>query len=64
MATIAQVKKAILDAAGNPDSGPIAQLAQAMAEAVVALDEEKLTREKRVISPAEKRLATPDESGE
>lgn len=60
MATVAEVKKAILKVAGNPEAGPIAQLAQAMAEAVVALDEEKPTREKRVVSPSEKRSATPE----
>ena len=38
MATKADVKKAILAVAGNPESGPIAQLADAMAEAVVGLD--------------------------
>ena len=38
MATKADIKKAILAVAGNPESGPIAQLADAMAEAVVGLD--------------------------
>lgn len=64
MATVAEVKKAILEVAGNPEAGPIAQLAQRMAEAVVALYDEKPTREKRVISPAEKRLAAPHEGAE
>lgn len=59
MATVQDVKKAILKVAGNPDSGPIAQLAQAMAEAVVALDEERPTREKRVVSATEKRNVSP-----
>jgi hypothetical protein len=55
MATVAQVKRAILKVAGNPESGPIAQLADEMAKAVVALDEETPTREKRVVSPTETR---------
>lgn len=55
MATVAEVKKAILKVAGNPESGPIAQLAEEMARAVVALDEEKPTREKRVLMPTERR---------
>ncbi len=55
MPTVAQVKKAILQAAGNPESGAIFQTAQEMAEAVVALYEEKPTREKRVLSATETR---------
>lgn len=38
MATKEDIKKAILAVAGNPESGPIAQLADAMAQAVVGLD--------------------------
>ena len=38
MATREDIKKAILAIAGNPESGPIAQLADAMADAVVGLD--------------------------
>lgn len=33
-----KIKKAILDAAGNPIIGPIAEMADAMAEAVVNID--------------------------
>lgn len=55
MATVAQVKRTILKVAGNPESGAIAQLAEEMAEAVVALDAETPAREKRVVSPAETR---------
>lgn len=60
MATVAEIKKVILAVAGNPESGPIAMLAEDMAEAVAALDEERPAREKRVVSPAEKRTATPE----
>jgi hypothetical protein len=38
MATREDIKKAILAVAGNPESGPIANLADAMADAVVGLD--------------------------
>ena len=38
MATREDIKKAILAIAGKPESGPIAQLADAMADAVVGLD--------------------------
>jgi len=38
MANKADIKKAILAVAGNPESGPIATLADAMADAVVGLD--------------------------
>jgi|TARA_B110000285_G_scaffold106805_1_gene121514 hypothetical protein len=38
MATKEQIKKAILDLAGNPSSGAIASLADAWADAIVDLD--------------------------
>lgn len=38
MATREDIKKAILAVAGNPESGIVAQLADAMADAVVGLD--------------------------
>lgn len=38
MATKEDIKKAILAVAGNPESGPIAKLADAMADAIVGLD--------------------------
>ena len=64
MATKAEIKKVILDVAGNPESGPVKQLADAWADAIVALDEpakpkeekaEQEVKETRVISAAEKR---------
>jgi hypothetical protein len=38
MATKEQIKKAILDVAGNPESGVIAELADAFADAVAKID--------------------------
>ena len=38
MATKEQIKKAILDVAGNPESGIIAELADKFADAVAKLD--------------------------
>lgn len=38
MATKEQVKKTILDIAGNPDSGVVFQLADSWASAIVGLD--------------------------
>ena len=38
MATKEQIKEAILEVAGRPESGPIAALADKWAEAIVALD--------------------------
>ena len=53
MATIEQVKKAILEVAGNPTVGVIAELADEIAAAIVALDTP--VREKRVLEPKETR---------
>jgi hypothetical protein len=60
MADREAIKKAILDAAGNPVSGVIAENADRFADAVVALDAPKVvreidTREKRVVEVREKR---------
>jgi hypothetical protein len=60
MATHAQVRAAILKVAGNPESGAIRDLADAMASAVVAIDapevkEYKPVVETRVVKPSEKR---------
>lgn len=67
MATRDEVKDAILRVAGNPVSGPIAALAEAMADAVVELDSadtktkaakgtaEQRQKETRVLSGAETR---------
>lgn len=54
MATHAEIKKAILKVAGNPESGAIKELADEMARAIVELDAEP-TVETRVIKPSEKR---------
>ena len=60
MATHAQVKAAILKVAGNPESGAIRDLVDAMAKAVVEIDapevkEYKPVAETRVLKPSEKR---------
>jgi hypothetical protein len=60
MADREAIKKAILEAAGNPVSGVIAENADRFADAVVALDAPKVvreidTREKRVVEVREKR---------
>jgi hypothetical protein len=60
MADREAIKKAILDVAGNPVSGVIAEYADRFADAVVALDAPKVvreidTREKRVVEVREKR---------
>lgn len=38
MANREEIKKAILEVAGNPESGPVAKLADAWADAIVGLD--------------------------
>ena len=57
MATKAEIKKAILEVAGYPDSGVIFDLAERLADAVVAIDSpaalEKAEKEVRVIKPTE-----------
>lgn len=60
MATHAQIKSAILKVAGNPESGVIRDLADAMATAVEAIDapevkEYKPVAETRIMKPSEKR---------
>lgn len=58
MATKEQIKKAILEVAGNPISGAIADLADSMADAVVAIDTPAVhgeAKEARVTKPAETR---------
>lgn len=54
MASHAQIRQAILKVAGNPETGAIRDLVEAMATAIVALDEEP-TKENRVMKVAEKR---------
>ena len=54
MADKETIKRTILKVAGNPSSGPIRELAEEWARAIVALDEEP-TKETRVLKAAEKR---------
>jgi hypothetical protein len=54
MADKETIKRTILKVAGNPSSGPIKELAEEWARAIVALDEEP-TKETRVLKVAEKR---------
>jgi len=66
MATRAEIKKVILDVAGNPESGPVKQLADRWADAIVAIDapapapkvareDVEPIKETRVLKAAEKR---------
>jgi hypothetical protein len=58
MATKDQIKKAILEVAGNPTSGVIADLADSFADAVVAIDTPAISgeaKEARVTKPTETR---------
>ena len=57
MPTHAEIKAAILEAAGNPEAGPVKDLADAMAKKVVGLftPNESPTKEARVIRPGETR---------
>ena len=58
MATKEQIKKAILEVAGNPESGVIAELADKFAEAVAKIDSPVAVageKESRVILPKEVR---------
>jgi hypothetical protein len=53
MATKAQIVEAILKTAGNPDTGIVKDLAEAFADAVVAIDAP--VKETRVDAPKETR---------
>ena len=66
MASKAEIKKTILDIAGNPESGPVKNLADQWADAIVALDapapapqivreDEEPVKETRVLKTSEKR---------
>lgn len=66
MATKAEIKKVILDIAGNPESGPVKNLADQWADAIVALnapapaptvvrEDEEPIKETRVLKASEKR---------
>jgi hypothetical protein len=55
MATKEQIKAALLKAAGNPETGVIADMADQLAEAVAGLEEKSSTpaKEVRVVEPKE-----------
>lgn len=57
MPTYDQIRAAILEAAGNPEAGPVKDLADAMAKKVVGLftPNESPTKEARIVRPAETR---------
>lgn len=58
MATKEQIKKAILDVAGNPESGVVADFAEAWADAIVEIDSPRAVtpaKEVRVVNAAETR---------
>ena len=61
MASKEQIKQAILEVAGNPESGVVRELADAWATAIVAIDEPEAAastapaKETRVISATETR---------
>jgi len=54
MADKETIKRTILTIAGNPESGPVKELAEEWARAIVALDAEP-TKETRVLKASEKR---------
>lgn len=55
MATKEQIVEAILAVAGNPSVGEIKELAEAFADAVVAIDAPDSVVEKRVVNAKETR---------
>jgi hypothetical protein len=55
MATVEQIKKAILDVSGNPDSGVVRDNVDTWAQAVWELDNEVKPKEIRVIEAKETR---------
>ena len=55
MATVEQIKKAIMDASGNPDSGVVRDNVDAWAQAVWELDNEVKPKETRVVEAKETR---------
>ena len=55
-----QIKSAILKVAGNPESGVIADMAEAMAEAIMSIDKPEIkkfepVKETRIVSVQETR---------
>jgi hypothetical protein len=55
MATLEQIKKAILDVSGNPDSGIVRDNVDTWAQAVWELDNEVKPKEIRVVEAKETR---------
>lgn len=58
MATKEQIKKAILEVAGNPESGVVAEFADKWADAIVEIDSPRAAapaKEVRVVTPTETR---------
>jgi hypothetical protein len=55
MATVEQIKKAILDVSGNPDSGVVRDNVDTWAQAVWELDNEVKPKEVRVLEAKETR---------
>ena len=55
MATIEQIKKAILDVSGNPESGLVRDNVDTWAQAVWELDNEVKPKETRVVEAKETR---------
>jgi hypothetical protein len=55
MATVEQIKKAILDVSGNPDSGLVRDNVDTWAQAVWELDNEVKPKEVRVVEAKETR---------
>jgi hypothetical protein len=55
MATVEQIKKAILDVSGNPDSGLVRDNVDTWAQAVWELDNEVKPKETRVVEAKETR---------
>jgi hypothetical protein len=55
MATVEQIKKAILDVSGNPDSGIVRDNVDTWAQAVWELDNEVKPKEVRVVEAKETR---------
>lgn len=55
MASKEDIKKAILEVAGNPESGVVREYADKWAEAIFALDNKTAEKEVRIMNVAEKR---------
>jgi hypothetical protein len=55
MATVEEIKKAILDVSGNPDSGLVRDNVDTWAQAVWELDNEVKPKEVRVVEAKETR---------